>query len=741
MLMRMKRAIKFLIAFICALTALIYVSMPLSMAADENYGDTLMVGVPTDRCPVFYVDEQSGEITGIGVDLMRTAAEASGYNVVFKAIKEESVKKALDNPEYDVVMPFGSAITSAHGEKTVISDNLFQTPFTLVTLNNRSTTILNNLRVGMLRSQAGVAETVTDRFPGIEIFLYEETKDCVDALRRGEVDALLHNSYVWSYVLQKPAYSKLTVQPAAMISMDFKVGTRDTQEGRAIIDRLNGGISRLTDAKRQAIILDHTTRKLYTYDFYDYVYEYGQFILMAVILFLLVIGAALLFIRWMKLEHEEKMRLIIDQDPLTGAYSMNGFRKRVEEILREHPDVQYFLSYNNIRDFKFINDRLGMEAGDELLKFWAKRTMEELSDEEALGRIEADHFAVLRCISGAEKMQQDKERVVDPTREFFINQGKEIRVQICSGLYALMPDDYKYPNVDHMLDLARMAEKKARDKQKDGYEFYNQEQWERRKSTSEVVSYFPNAVKSEELQVWYQPQVNYKTGEISGAEALCRWKHSTLGWIPPSDFIPILEAAGLIYNLDCYVWDKVCQDLQRWNKEGKNRSVSVNVSRCDLLANSDLPGHFYDLVRKYDISPKQLHIEVTETAFVDKSYDLVGTTAKLREYGFVVEMDDFGSGYSSLNMLKEVEMDRIKLDLKFLSSDGNHEKGKTIVNYIIQLAHALGMDVIAEGVETLKQADFLIGLGCAEMQGYFFYKPMPVKDFEELENKIGTKHA
>ncbi len=730
-----------LIAFVCLIFAVTVFSMPSCKAEGNTAGDTLMVGVPTDRCPVFYVDEDSGKITGIGVDLMRTAAEASGYNVIFKAIKEDSLKKALDNPEYDVIMPFGSAISSNAGKKTVISDNLFQTPFTLVTIDNRSTTILNNLRVGMLKSQAGVAETVSGRFPGIEIFLYETTEDCVAALRRGEVEALLHNSYVWSYVLQKPAFSKLTVQPAAVVSMDFKVGANDTAEGRAIIERLNEGISRITDAKRQAIILDHTTRKLYKYTVFDYLYKYGIYIIMGAILIIFVIVIVALSICWIKVEHEEKMRKLIDQDPLTGLLSMSGFRKRVEEILRDNQDVPYFLSYTNIRDFKFINDKLGMDAGDELLKFWASRSAEQLSDNEAMARIEADHFAVLRRIAGNEKINYDKERVIDPTREYFIRQGKDIRVQICSGLYALMPEDYKYPNVDQMLDKARVAEKKAREIQKDGYEFYNQAQWERGKWASEVIAYFPKALQAGELQVWYQPQVDYKSGKIFGAEALCRWNHSQLGWIPPSDFIPVLEDAGLIYDLDRYVWDKVCQDVQRWNKEGKNRSVSVNVSRLDLQADNDIPGHFYNLMKKYEISPQQLRIEITETAFVEDSEVLIATTARLRKYGFQVEMDDFGSGYSSLNMMKEVVVDRIKLDLRFLTGDGDYERGKIVINFIVQLANALGMKVLAEGVETLKQADFLMGLGCTEMQGYFFYKPMPVRDLERIEEKRNEKQA
>ena len=230
-------------------TALFCAAIALSCAQAVS-GDTLTVGAPTDRCPVFYRDADTGEITGIGVDLMRAVAEEAGYTVTFRAIEESTLKEALDNEAYNVIMPFGSAIASASGRSSVVSDNLTQTPFTLVTENNGELPPLNELRVGMLHSLSGAAETVRLLYPGIEITLYETMSESVKALRADEVDALLHNSYVWSYVLQKPAYSDLTVQPSAMFSMDFRAGALDTPSGQATIARLNGGIAALTDTRR-----------------------------------------------------------------------------------------------------------------------------------------------------------------------------------------------------------------------------------------------------------------------------------------------------------------------------------------------------------------------------------------------------------------------------------------------------------------------------------------------------------
>ena len=722
---------KILAMLLCAAAALLCLT-----ALGANAAEPLTVGVPEDRCPVFYRDAETGDPVGIGVDLMRAAAENAGYSAAFRFIEEATLKEALDNPAYDVVMPFGSAIASASGHATVVSENLLQTPFTLVTTEKGELPPLNRLRVGMLRSLGGGAETVRQLYPGIEISMFETMPECVKALRAGQVDALLHNSYVWSYVLQKPSYSDLAVQPAAMFSMDFRAGTLDTPEGRERIARLDGGIALLTDTRRQAVILDHTSQRLYAYDLSDYLYEYGAFLVLGILLFAAVIVIFVLRLRAYRLRQEEKLRHLLEHDPLTGALSLNGFRKRVEELLRAHPDIPYLLSYSNIRNFKYINDSLGMAAGDELLCFWAARSAELLSEAEAIGRFEGDHVAVLRRIGGDEQMLRDERDIVDPLRSYFTDRGKEKRIQVCSGVYVLTPEDYRQINVDHMLDLARVAEKRVREENRDGYEFYNPNQWERGQRVTDIVSHLSAALRSGEIQVWYQPQVNFDTGEVTGAEALCRWNHAKLGWLRPDEFVPTLEETGLIYELDRFIWDRVCQDLRRWNEAGRRRTVSVNLSRCDLREDRNIPGEFYELIRTYGLTADQLRIEITETAYVEDAELLIRTTVKLREFGFQVEMDDFGSGYSSLHMLKEVPVDRIKLDLHFLTGTGDPERGRIIVSHMIQMVDSLGMKLIAEGVENAAQAKFLQSRGCSEMQGFFFHKPMPAREFEQMDGTL-----
>ncbi|MBE6466623.1 EAL domain-containing protein [Denitrobacterium detoxificans] len=716
--------------FAFAITWLVALAPASACADDAN--EVLVVGVPTDRCPMIYRDAEDGAPVGIGVDLLTAAAEDAGYTVVFKEIKEGNLKEALDGAGYDVLMPFGSAIKSASGQEIVVTDNLIQTPFTLVTEEERTMPSLGGMCVGMLESQSGVADTVRDLYPGVEIKMYATTDDGVRALRTGEVNALLHNSYFWSYMLQKPAYADLQVQPATMFAMDFRVGALDTPRGREIISRLNGGIGSLSDTQRQAIVLDYTSRRLYHYDFFDYVHQYGAIALAIVSLFVMLVAIFLLRRRALRLQQKEEVRRLIDTDPLTGALSMEGFRKRVTELLKEHPDTPYLLSYNNIKNFKYINDSLGMEAGDEFLKFWVNTSKKVLGDDEAIGRVEGDKFAVLRSIAKEGQLLQDDSDVYEPLRNYFINQGLGNQVRICSGIYVLTPTDHKNIDVDRMLDFARVAEERANKAGKGGYEFYNADQWRKERRDADISSHLSVALQLGEIQVWYQPQVNFETGELVGAEALCRWKHATFGWLSPAEFIPVLEEAGLIYDLDCYVWEQVCRDLQRWNKQGRRLTVSVNVARNDVRDDKNLLEHFMSLVQRYGVDPGQLHIEITETVYMSDPELLIRTVSRLREHGFQVEMDDFGSGYSSLNMLKEMPVDRIKLDLRFLTETGDQVKGGIIVNHVVKMVRALGMDILAEGVETVDQAANLLECGCLEMQGFYFYKPMNVREFERI---------
>jgi len=215
------------------------------------------------------------------------------------------------------------------------------------------------------------------------------------------------------------------------------------------------------------------------------------------------------------------------------------------------------------------------------------------------------------------------------------------------------------------------------------------------------------------------------------AEALIRWNRPGRGIVFPGEFIPIFENHGMIAKLDYYVWELACRQLSQWREEGHyERSIAVNISAKDFYL-SDLYESITGLVEKYDINPAHLKLEITETAFVLDVKKQMELVRRLREYGFIIEIDDFGSGYSSLNSLKEIEVDLLKMDLKFFEKTGDSKRAEKIVSSVINLANDLGMPVIAEGVETAEDVEMIRAAGCQMVQGYYYAKPMPVADFEK----------
>ena len=255
----------------------------------------------------------------------------------------------------------------------------------------------------------------------------------------------------------------------------------------------------------------------------------------------------------------------------------------------------------------------------------------------------------------------------------------------------------------------------------------------RLKKQRQLLSELEHALKNHEFCFFLQPKCNSMTRAIVGMEALVRWNHPTRGCVPPSEFMPLLESTGLVTQLDQYIWESVCKTLHKWQESGSNLvPVSVNVSVVDIV-NLDVPQIFSSLVEKYQLEPKLLLAEITETMLAENASLVENTIQGLHRKGFSVMMDDFGSGYSSLNMLKDTNVDAIKLDMKLIDmNQQNRSKGVQIVESVVDMAHRLNLPIIAEGVETPEQVSMLQAADCLYTQGYYFYKPMPVENAEAL---------
>lgn len=422
-------------------------------------------------------------------------------------------------------------------------------------------------------------------------------------------------------------------------------------------------------------------------------------------------------------ESWEQEKYKASHDSLTGLLNRDQFYEDVHDMVNKYHDTTFYLICSNIKDFKFINEIFGMEKGNQVLIKQAKLMASNPSERTICARLMNDRFAL--CLP---REEFDEKRVADSVKELQREfSGNSFHLHTYMGVYEIRDRDEA---VSIMVDKANIAADTIKNNYDCCVAYYDEHLLEISIEQRRLLGEFEPALQKGEFVMYLQPQVN-RDGAAKGAEALVRWAHPSRGILTPYAFIDILENAGLIYKLDLYIWEKAAQKLAEWKEKGYGSyHISVNISTKDFYI-IDIYETFTGLINKYGIAASNLHLEITETTLMTDFEKNMNIIHKLQDVGFRVEIDDFGSGYSSLNMLKDISADVLKIDMGFLRKSENEVKGQDILESIITLAGKIGMDVITEGVETKKQLDMLTMMGCHEFQGYYFSKPVPVSEFEE----------
>lgn len=415
---------------------------------------------------------------------------------------------------------------------------------------------------------------------------------------------------------------------------------------------------------------------------------------------------------------------LIQYDRLTGLYSKEFFYQKVREILMQNPERQYDIICSDIENFKLINDVFGIPAGDRLLCGVADLYKKDTDGRGICGRLNSDQFACLL------------ERRIDYTTEIFVKANSYINemmdmksIVMKWGIYSV---EDRQISVEQMCDRAVLAACSVKGQYGKFFAWYDDRLRSRLLKDQAITDCMESALAEGQFEIYLQPKYRIADEKLVSAEALVRWIHPEWGFQSPGEFIPLFEKNGFITKLDQFVWDQTCAVLQEWKEKNYMPiSVSVNVSRADIY-NADLSDILIKTIEKHEISPSSLHLEITESAYTENPKQIIDTVAHLRELGFIIEMDDFGSGYSSLNMLNDMPIDILKLDMAFIQSETAKPASQGILHFIIELARWMKLSVVAEGVETGEQLKRLRDIGCDYVQGYYFAKPMPCRDFEKL---------
>ena len=410
-------------------------------------------------------------------------------------------------------------------------------------------------------------------------------------------------------------------------------------------------------------------------------------------------------------------------DSLTDLYTKEYLYECIEKRLKNDKKTDYMIGYMEISNYKVINDVFGKRFGDFTVSKTADFIREGARGKSLAGRLSEDSFGIL-----IDKEDFFGKPVEEKISTFKVSdKDLEHRVIIHYGIYDIAEgEDIDVPL---FFDSARLATTRIADPYQTQLVYYDDKMRNEIIHDQLISNQLQDAIATKQIRPFLQPIVDEK-GLLAGAEALVRWIHPEEGLMPPGKFIPVFERSGQIVDVDRHMWRSACEILNDWQERGFTQFISVNISPKDFYF-LDVAEELKNLVEEYKIDPKQLRIEITETVMMDEAEERFKVIEDLRRYGFIIEMDDFGSGFSSLNLLKDMPVDVLKIDMQFLRDSERNLKAGFIIKNIIRMSDDLGIDTLTEGVETAAQFEKLYDMGCKLYQGYYFSKPVPVEDFEK----------
>ncbi|MBO4903695.1 MAG: EAL domain-containing protein, partial [Lachnospiraceae bacterium] len=447
-----------------------------------------------------------------------------------------------------------------------------------------------------------------------------------------------------------------------------------------------------------------------------------------VIVILLMFGMLSVVIRYIQKEQKKVFDLAY-VDELTRAPNENAFKEKATQILKENPDLPYVLVCFDIMNFRYINEGYGHLKADMLLRDIAGILRESYSYNETFGRLSADRFVAL-CIDDERNIDRKEfisERLTKTTDEI----GMKYPIKFKTGMYYIRD---KNEAISDMIDKANLARKSITADNRTHEAEYREQLMEATRKQENVESRMHEALDKHEFRPYLQPKWNMETDRIAGAEALVRWVNADGTVVPPNEFIPVFEKNGFIEQIDFYMLDEICKYIRNMIDEGREvYPVSINQSRY-LLYDPNYIIKVQEIMLRHRVPKGLIELEITETVFFNEKDRMLEVMRNLKEFNMNLSIDDFGSGYSSLNLLRDIPFDVLKIDRGFLDESSQSASGKFILRKIVEMAEGLNLKVICEGVETHEQVEMLLDIGCIYAQGFLYSRPIPLEEFMEKYN-------
>ena len=674
--------------------------------------------------------KKNGEYQGIYVEYLKLLAEKSGLNIVIECDEEgwkEAQMQELVEPNHLILR--SSRVLEHEGleEGYISSNTLVGTSLACVKRTAEYAQSKDDYVFALTKDMEYYLPDLLNRnSQKYKIEYFADAEACLQAVVDGEADVAIQDEYVVSYLMQKPKFSNKLIEVSG-IPVNNGMSLISTESDRIVIDILNKTIDYMTAEEKENIVTYVLKTDTYRYTLDDVLYEYWGWL--AIIIFIAVAGLSVYIIlnrkltdmKVQKTEYEILQRKV-QRDEVSGAYNKHYFYELARKLI-DSSEKPMCIAMMDITNFKVLNDLYGLEGGDKLLRYIATELKKIVRKYDGIvARFNADHFYM--CM---EEEAFTKENFPKRFKKTVLD---EVDVSVTYGVYAI--GEQKDVPVNIMCDRASMANHDMTHRIAGFIQYYSDEDRARIVKQKEIEGDMENALEQHQFCVFVQPKYDVFNQEIIGGEALARWKHPDKGMISPGDFIPIFEKNGFIRYLDYYIWEETCKVLSDLKeKNAKSYPVSINVSRAHFYSN-ELADKLMELLNKYGLEPSDLELEITETIYAEDSESINKRIKALQDMGFKIAMDDFGSGYSSLNMLKEIPLDIIKMDLRFLDSKENVEKSHKILGTLVELAKNLDLNVVVEGVETEEQVEFLKGLGDIYAQGFYFSRPVDSETYENM---------
>ncbi len=678
----------------------------------------------------FYGYSSTGSAGGYGHEYLQEISNYTGWKYEYIPVTRELGLKMLESGEIDLLAPASADLELRkrfdYSEREIgMSYSVLCVAEENLEFAAGSYSDFNGMLAGVLEndpSQKGLEAFALRKEFSIKTIPFDDRASLLNALYTGKIDAVVMNSLEKSPAERIVAWFNPTPY--------YFITAKGNQE---IMDPLNVALNSMKEYNPYYEF--ELQKKYYDWSSSDtppsgttanqFLNQSKSPILLALLLTGTVFAVIILVI---KCHHSHEIRKAAYLDRVTGTWNYDKFKLDAHEILKNGKNKDYAVAYFDIYKFSYINDTLGYSAGDYILAEVARELARMTKQTECSARISADNFVCLLEYKNDEEIAERSLAICKNCEERLCRINSRYKAQFTCAIYKVPPGETDIPS---LVGKADIAHKTAGDIHNASIVFYNEKVEQDFLRKKNLESAMASSLEHGDFLVHLQPKIDLMSGRIIGTEALARWQHPTEGLIMPDQFIPLFESNGFILELDFHIYEKVCQMIRKWIDAGESvMPVSVNVSKAHL-ANQQFGVQLKALIDKYQIAPGLFELELTESILFDsREADLM--IRDLKKLGFSILIDDFGSGFSSLNLLKDLTVDILKLDKEFFRKGSMEEKDKIILDGIIRIANDLNLKILSEGVENKEQVDFLVASGCHMAQGYYFARPMPVEVFEEM---------